>query len=141
MADPVGGVQVCKDWGAGGQFKVCEISCNPGLRFSEAVPDFYTCGAEGFWRPTREPSMPLIYPSCSREFSTKVVVVINIASILFLLTASKPAQRVFRIKMLFPSDVLCNKAGQGVLRQKVTNSVNALNRDWNFCSYSVEGTR
>lgn len=43
--------------------------------------------------------------------------------------------------MLFPSDVLCNKAGQGVLRQKVTNSVNALNRDWNFCSYSVEGTR
>lgn len=43
--------------------------------------------------------------------------------------------------MHFPSDVLCNKAGQGVLRQKVTSSVNSLNRDWNFCSYSVEGTR
>lgn len=26
--------------------------------------------------------------------------------------ASKPAQRVVRIKMLFPSDVLCNEAGQ-----------------------------
>lgn len=55
--------------------------------------------------------------------------------------AAKPAQRVFRIKMHFPSDVLCNKAGQGVLRQKVVNSINALNRHWNFCSYSVEGTR
>lgn len=120
MADPVGGSQVCKDWGAGGQFKVCEIACNTGLRFSEPVPEFYTCGAEGFWRPTREASMPLVYPSCS---------------------PAKPAQRVFRIKMLFPSDVLCNKAGQAVLRQKVTNSVNALNRDWNFCSYSIEGTR
>lgn len=42
--------------------------------------------------------------------------------------------------MLFPSDVLCNKAGQSVLRQKVTNSINALNRDWHFCSYSIEGT-
>lgn len=30
----------------------------------------------------------------------------------FPVTASKPAQRVFRIKMLFPSDVLCNEAGQ-----------------------------
>lgn len=43
--------------------------------------------------------------------------------------------------MLFPSDVLCNEAGQGVLRQRVRNAVNALNRDWNFCSYSKEGSR
>lgn len=57
------------------------------------------------------------------------------------LIAAKPAQRVFRIKMLFPSDVLCNEAGQGVLRQRVKNAVNALNRDWNFCSYSNEGSR
>lgn len=41
--------------------------------------------------------------------------------------------------MQFPSSVLCNGAGQGVLRQKVRNAVNSLNRDWNFCSYSVEG--
>lgn len=66
LADPLGGNQVCKDWGAGGQFKVCEISCHSGLRFSEEVPEFYTCGAEGFWRPTSEPSQPLVYPSCSR---------------------------------------------------------------------------
>lgn len=43
--------------------------------------------------------------------------------------------------MLFPSSVLCNEAGQGVLKQKVRNSINTLNRDWNFCSFSVEGTR
>lgn len=43
--------------------------------------------------------------------------------------------------MLFPSSVLCNEAGQGVLRQRVRNAVNSLNRDWNFCSFSVEGTR
>lgn len=55
--------------------------------------------------------------------------------------ASKPAQRVFKIQMLFPSDVLCNEAGQGVLRQRVKNAVNSLNRDWNFCSYSAEGSR
>ena len=71
----MGGVQVCKDWGAGGQFKVCEITCNPGLRFSEEVPEFYTCGAEGFWRPTRDPSMPLIYPSCSRKSNSGPLVV------------------------------------------------------------------
>lgn len=120
LADPLGGIQSCKDWGAGGQFKVCEISCNTGLRFSEPVPEFYTCGSEGFWRPTSDPTRPLIYPSCS---------------------PSKPAQRVFRIQMLFPSDVLCNEAGQGVLRRKVQNAVNSLNRDWNFCSYSTEGSR
>jgi hypothetical protein len=43
--------------------------------------------------------------------------------------------------MLFPSDVLCNEAGQGVLRQRVKSAVNSLNRDWNFCSYSTEGSR
>lgn len=43
--------------------------------------------------------------------------------------------------MLFPSDVLCNEAGQTVLRQRVKNAVNSLNRDWNFCSYASEGSR
>lgn len=43
--------------------------------------------------------------------------------------------------MLFPSDVLCNEAGQTVLRQKVRNAVNSLNRDWNFCSNSIDGSR
>ncbi len=48
---PQGGVQACEDWGPGGRFKVCRIACDEGLRFSRPVPQFYTCGAEGFWRP------------------------------------------------------------------------------------------
>lgn len=66
LDDPIGGIQTCKDWGVGGQFKVCEIACNAGLRFSEEVPEFYTCGAEGFWRPNYDDNRPLVYPSCSR---------------------------------------------------------------------------
>lgn len=120
LADPVGGTQVCKDWGAGGQFKVCEISCNQGLRFSEPVPEFYTCGAEGFWRPTTNPTQTLVYPSCSSKYFIHIEM-FEIFSKLFNLmkiflkiqfVAAKPAQRVVRIKMLFPSDVLCNEAGQ-----------------------------
>ncbi|XP_058454733.1 uncharacterized protein LOC131432461 isoform X2 [Malaya genurostris] len=120
LADPIGGSQHCKDWGAGGQFKVCTISCNLGLKFSETVPEFYTCGVEGSWRPSEERNMLLVYPSCS---------------------PSRPAQRIIRIGMLFPSDVLCNEAGQGVLRQKVKHALNSLNRDWHICSYSTEGSR
>lgn len=41
--------------------------------------------------------------------------------------------------MNFPTSVLCNEAGQGVLKKKVRDAVNSLNRDWNFCSYSFEG--
>lgn len=67
LADPLGGYQSCRDWGAGGQFKVCEIACRDSLRFSQPVPPFYTCGAEGFWRPTANPSLPLVYPACSRK--------------------------------------------------------------------------
>jgi len=69
----------------------------------------------------------------------RYVFVFVIIYLCHIIAASKPAQRVFKINMLFPSSVLCNSAGQGVLRQKVRNAVNALNRDWNFCSYSVEG--
>lgn len=58
---------------------------------------------------------------------------------LFLSTESKSAQRVFKVGMKFPTSVLCNEAGQGVLRQKVRTSINALNREWNFCSNSLKG--
>jgi len=59
---------MCKDWGSGGQFKVCEIACNAGSRFSQPVPKFYTCGAEGFWRPTSSPNLPLVYPACTSKY-------------------------------------------------------------------------
>lgn len=41
--------------------------------------------------------------------------------------------------MNFPTSVLCNEAGQEVLKQQVRRAVNSLNREWNFCSNSFEG--
>ena len=54
---PENGIQDCKDWGPGGRFKTCEIDCGDGYEFSQNVPKFYTCGAEGFWRPNLNPGM------------------------------------------------------------------------------------
>lgn len=82
----------------------------------------------------------MVYPACSGNIKLCRVILGELL-IEFVCLASKPAQRVFKISMLFPTSVLCNEAGQGVLRQKVRNAVNALNRDWNFCSFAVEGTR
>lgn len=146
LADPLGGYQSCRDWGAGSQFKVCEIGCSKDLGFSQPVPPFYTCGAEGFWRPTADPTLPFVYPACSRKISfifsdsdNSFHCVRYCLILMFFSAAAQPAQRVFKISMLFPSSVLCNDAGQGVLRQKVRTAINQLNRDWNFCSYAIQG--
>ncbi|XP_018013808.1 sushi, von Willebrand factor type A, EGF and pentraxin domain-containing protein 1 isoform X2 [Hyalella azteca] len=119
LADPVGGTQRCSNWGPGGRFKVCSIECNPGLKFSTQVPDFYTCGAEGFWRPTTDPSIPLVYPACSQ---------------------ASPAQRVFKINMQFPSSVICNAAGQNVLSERIRVALMKLNREWNLCTETDSST-
>ncbi len=72
---------------------------------------FYTCGAEGFWRPSPgapdgaggagggpgesapgDPSSaPFVYPACS---------------------VTRPAQKIFKIKLDYLTDVLCNDAGK-----------------------------
>ncbi|KAK7079934.1 Calcium ion binding, partial [Halocaridina rubra] len=119
LDDPVGGVQRCSDWGPGGRFKVCKIECNDGLKFSTQVPDFYTCGAEGFWRPSPEPTHTLVYPACA---------------------PATPAQRVFKINMQFPSSVICNAAGQNVLSEKIRLALNKLNANWNFCTDTASST-
>ncbi|XP_069982832.1 uncharacterized protein uif isoform X1 [Penaeus vannamei] len=119
LDDPVGGIQRCADWGPGGRFQVCKIECNDGLKFSQEVPDFYTCGAEGFWRPTPDPTFPLVYPACA---------------------PATPAQRVFKINMQFPSSVICNAAGQNVLSEKIRLALNKLNANWNFCTDTATST-
>eukprot|EP00096_Caligus_rogercresseyi_P005025 TRINITY_DN1980_c0_g2_i1.p1 TRINITY_DN1980_c0_g2~~TRINITY_DN1980_c0_g2_i1.p1 ORF type:complete len:2992 (-),score=731.35 TRINITY_DN1980_c0_g2_i1:531-9380(-) len=117
LEDPVGGSQTCEDWGPGGRFKVCRISCNSGLKFSQNVPSYFTCGAEGFWRPNLNspgsPTAPFVYPSCSK---------------------SRPAQKIFKIKLDYLTNVLCNEAGKGVLRTKVLNALRTLNKEWGFSS-------
>jgi hypothetical protein len=114
LPNPIGGGKRCADWGSG--FKICSIYCDPNLRFSEPVPDFYSCGAEGFWRPTSNPAQPLTFPACS---------------------TANPAQRVFKIKLNFPTSVFCNDAGQGVLQSKIQAALVNLNKDWNLCSNQI----
>jgi len=113
IPDPDGGAQQCSGWGPGGHFKACEISCIPGLKFSQNIAKFYACGAEGFWHPSQDKERPLVYPSC---------------------TSSRPAQRVFKVKLQFPSSGLCNEAGQGVLKERIKMAIAKLNQDWRFCA-------
>ena len=102
MDPPIGGSQSCEDWGPGGSFQVCRIACDEGLKFSTEVPEFYVCGAEGFWRPnsnSNDPTAKFTYPACSE---------------------TKPAQKIFKIKLDYITDVLCNDAG-------------------NFCPFFING--
>ncbi|XP_040577922.1 uncharacterized protein uif [Lepeophtheirus salmonis] len=118
LDEPDGGYQTCEDWGPGGRFKVCRIYCNNGLKFSQNVPTFYTCGAEGFWRPnlnSHKRMAPFSYPSCSK---------------------TKPAQKIFKIKLDYLTNVLCNEAGKGVLKSKIVNALQQLNKEWKFSSCS-----
>jgi len=110
---PESGSQNCEDWGPGGRFKVCRIECDPGMKFSQPVPQFYTCGAEGFWRPNpnKNPASQFVYPACS---------------------AATPAQKIFKIKLQYLAQVLCSKAGQGVLKTKIINALQELNKEWRF---------
>ncbi|KAK3869849.1 hypothetical protein Pcinc_024872 [Petrolisthes cinctipes] len=119
LENPEGGVKRCWDWGPGGRFKVCKIECNPGLQFSVEVPDFYTCGAEGFWRPAPAPEEQLVFPACA---------------------PATAAQRVFNINMQFPSSVICNAAGQNVLSERIRHALNKLNANWNFCTHTEAST-
>ncbi|XP_043197541.1 uncharacterized protein LOC122368017 [Amphibalanus amphitrite] len=116
--DPKGGYQECSTWGPNGRFRYCQIRCDPGLQFSQPIPDFYVCGPEGFWRPNDQPNTPLIYPSCA---------------------PAEQAQRVVKIKMNFPSSVFCNNAGKNVLDKRIREALQKLNKNWNFCINTVEG--
>ncbi len=130
---PVNGSRECSDWGPGGRFKTCTIKCNhPGLHFSEPVPKFYVCGAEGFWRPTAldndlsTPSgapdaSPLVFPACSPRHS---------------------AQRIFRLVMNFPtasSVGVCSESGKKILTGRAVESINRVDRAWKICADSPRG--
>ena len=121
---PIGGVQKCEDWGPGGSFKVCRIECEEGLKFSREVPEFYVCGAEGFWRPNSnsdDPRAKFTYPACSE---------------------TKPAQKIFKIKLDYITDVLCNDAGKGVLKKRIIDALQELNKVMNlFLTMKVKAVK
>uniref|UniRef100_T1IXR4 Uncharacterized protein n=1 Tax=Strigamia maritima TaxID=126957 RepID=T1IXR4_STRMM len=113
LLPPEKGTQHCSEWGPSGKFQACSIACQEGMHFSQPVPTFYTCGPEGFWRPTLEPGVPLVYPACA---------------------PASPAQRIFKLNMHFPTTVLCSDSGSKVVREKVINSLTKLNQNWRLCS-------
>ena len=113
IGHPQGGTQTCEEWGPGNIFKTCSIKCDPGKKFSQPVPQFYTCGAEGFWRPSpnKNPAAEFVYPVCSD---------------------ATPAQKIFRIKLQYLAQVLCHEGGQNVLKDKIISALQGLNEEWRF---------
>ncbi|KAI1303707.1 Fibropellin-1 [Halotydeus destructor] len=116
---PVGGERACSDWGPGGRFKVCKIVCNPGMEFAKPVPDFYVCGAEGFWRPTEQPEKSLVFPACAPKHG---------------------AQRIFRLGLNFPSSTQCSDSAKKILTSKVTESLLKIDQAWKICSDESRGS-
>ena len=82
---PEGGGLNCEEWGPGSQFSVCRIYCDAGKKFSQPVPQFYTCGAEGFWRPNlnalgsvnSDPSTPLVIQLSIIMLSSRQIFLLN----------------------------------------------------------------
>ena len=47
---------------------------------------------------------------------------------------AKPAQKIFKIKLDYLTDVLCNEAGKGVLKARIIAALQQLNKEWSFSS-------
>jgi len=45
-----------------------------------------------------------------------------------------PAQKIFKLKLDYLTDVLCNDAGKGVLKARLIAALQELNKEWNFSS-------
>ena len=116
---PNGGERICGDWGKGGMNKYCKIFCNPGLAFSQNVPNYYVCGEEGFWRPTEDPLKPLVFPACAPTHT---------------------AQKLFRIAVNLPSTVVCSDSGKKILNSRVAENLRKIDREWRICLDETRGT-
>lgn len=134
---PVGGEKYCLDWGVGGKFKVCRIQCNEGLQFAQPVPLHYSCGAEGTWRPqntigdvfsqyllngnslVQQTNQPLVFPACAPQHA---------------------AQRVFRMQVNFPSNVVCSESGKKILKSRVQENLLKVDQIWKLCAEERRGS-
>lgn len=66
LDEPVHGVQACESWGPHLRYKACSIQCKSGYEFSVEPPIFYTCAADGMWRPRPQNAHIFRYPQCSK---------------------------------------------------------------------------
>ena len=76
------------------------------INFTEIFTSLFT-----FFSQFADPTSTFVYPACTRSSS---------------------AQKVFKIKLDYITEVLCNDAGKGVLKQNILEALQALNKEWNF---------
>uniref|UniRef100_A0A914YVY8 Sushi, von Willebrand factor type A, EGF and pentraxin domain-containing protein 1 n=1 Tax=Panagrolaimus superbus TaxID=310955 RepID=A0A914YVY8_9BILA len=113
VADPIHGVQACENWGPDLKFRACSIQCEEGYEFSSSPAVFYTCSADGVWKPRADNSYTFRYPSCSK---------------------ATPADRIAQMKINYPAVSICNAASKNTLAEKLLLKVHQLNSKWNICS-------
>ena len=113
LEDPINGVQACEAWGPQLRYKACSIECRDGFEFSRSPSLFYTCTADGVWRPREHRSAVFSYPQCMKTV---------------------PATRVILLRVAYPASSLCTDASKEALRNKLTMSLNEMNKKWELCS-------
>ncbi|PAV81132.1 hypothetical protein WR25_22379 isoform C [Diploscapter pachys] len=113
LPHPINGIQACENWGPQLKYKACSIECRDGFEFPRTPAIFYTCGADGEWRPREERNVLFRYPQC---------------------TKSVPATRVVHMSVNYPATNLCNSASKDALKNKLYEALNSVNRKWNLCT-------
>ncbi|VDD92750.1 unnamed protein product, partial [Enterobius vermicularis] len=120
LEDPPHGIQACESWGPQLRYKACSIQCEGGYEFSIEPPIFYSCAADGMWRPRAENSFIFRYPQCSK---------------------AHPALRVADVTINYPTVSICNAAGKNTLAEKLSQRIKLLNnRRGIFAQKSDNGT-
>uniref|UniRef100_A0A7E4V9G4 Protein crumbs n=1 Tax=Panagrellus redivivus TaxID=6233 RepID=A0A7E4V9G4_PANRE len=117
LADPVHGVQACENWGPGLKYRACSIQCEGGFEFSTPPAVFYTCAADGVWRPRHDNSYSFRYPQCSK---------------------ATPAERVAHLNINYPAVSICNAASKNTLAEKLLLKIHQLNAKWDICAAKSE---
>ncbi|KAF8374256.1 clec-78, partial [Pristionchus pacificus] len=116
LAEPQNGLQNCESWGPSLRYKACSIRCRDGFAFSVPPSSFYTCAADGVWRPTIEgatPHAPFKYPQCTKHV---------------------PATRMVSLSLDYPAVSPCTSAGRDALKDNVRAKILELNERWSFCN-------
>ncbi|KAK6026179.1 GCC2 and GCC3, partial [Ostertagia ostertagi] len=113
LEEPLNGVQACESWGPQLRYKACSIECRDGYEFPRPPAVFYTCAADGMWRPRLRNQLIFRYPQC---------------------TKSVPATRVMLLRVSYPGSSPCSEASRDALRTRLMASIQTINQKWEICS-------
>ncbi|CAB3409320.1 unnamed protein product [Caenorhabditis bovis] len=113
LADPVNGLQSCEKWGPQLKYKACSIECRDGFEFPTPPAIFYTCGADGEWRPNKHSMTIFKYPQCTKHV---------------------PATKVVLVRIVYASSPACTESSRQAFVLKVQQTINAIDSKWKMCS-------